>query len=395
VHRATPRWVVASVGMSARAPLSTPLSQVLLAFTIELDNELEHRLAQAGGGARVTSLTMWSNFLRFVGDGITVGELPAASGLQKARMHSTLGGMERWGYVYVAPAPAEHPPSTKRDGYGSARAFRADWVVRPTPPGRNAQEIWPRLHGEIEERWEQRFGASAISELRSSLRAIVDRLDIELPEFLPILGSANGLAADVPPRERRTDSGAASSLHLPGLLSKVLLAYTIDFESESELSLPVSANFVRVLDDSGVAVRELPLAAGVSKEATSIALTAMTKAGVVAVDGRTAATKRVRLTSKGVVAQAAIPGVHVGVEERWDERFGVDGVRRIRGALEDVLEQRDGERSRLALGLQPYPDGWRASKPYLAHTAAMIEDPTVGLPRYPMVLYRGGWPDGS
>jgi hypothetical protein len=162
----------------------------------------------------------------------------------------------------------------------------------------------------------------------------------------------------------------------------VLLAYTIDFESESELSLPLCANFVRVLDESGVAVRELPLAAGVSKEATSMALTAMTKSGAVAVAGETAATKRARLTSRGLVAQAAIPGVHIGVEDRWGERFGVDDVRRIRAALEGVLEQRDGEQ-------------WRATKPYLAHTAAMIEDPTVGLPRYPMVLYRGGWPDGS
>jgi hypothetical protein len=303
------------------------------------------------------------------------------------------GGLERWGYVYVAPAPAERPLSARRDGYGSARALRGDWVVRPTPPGRNAQEIWPPLFGEIEERWEQRFGAATIDELKTSLREVVDRLDIELPDFLPILGSANGLAADIPHRERSTEAGNAPSLL--GLLSRALLAYTIDFESESELSLPVSANLVRVLDDSGMAVRELPLAAGVSREATSMALTAMRKAGVVAVDGRTAATKRVRLTSKGLAARKAIPGLHAGVEERWHERFGVDGVRRVRAALQELLEQRDGERSRLALGLQPHPGGWRATRPYLPHTAAMIEDPSVGLPRYPMVLYRGGWPDGS
>ena len=90
------------------------------------------------------------------------------------------------------------------------------------------------------------------------------RLDVELPEYLPILGSANGMAADIPPRERR----GTPPDHLPGLLSHVLLAYTLDFERESELSLPLSANFVRVLDETGVDVRDLPLAAGVSKEAT-------------------------------------------------------------------------------------------------------------------------------
>jgi hypothetical protein len=34
--------------------------------------------------------------------------------------------------------------------------------------------------------------------------------------------------------------------------------------------------------------------------------------------------------------------------------------------------------------MQPYPDGWRAS----------VRAPAT-LPQYPMVLHRGGYPDGS
>ena len=98
--------------MPAPAPLSTLLSRILVAFTIELDNEFERRFEQAGGGARVVSLVMWSNFMRFVGDGITVGELPTAVGLQKPRVLSTLGGMERWRYVFVAP-PGRSPPAER------------------------------------------------------------------------------------------------------------------------------------------------------------------------------------------------------------------------------------------------------------------------------------------
>jgi len=50
----------------------------------------------------------------------------------------------------------------------------------------------------------------------------------------------------------------------------------------------------------------------------------------------------------------------------------------------------------LALGLEPYPDGWRAERtPYRAQTEAMLADPVSALPRYPMVLHRGGWPDGN
>ena len=35
-------------------------------------------------------------------------------------------------------------------------------------------------------------------------------------------------------------------------------------------------------------------------------------------------------------------------------------------------------------GLEPYPDGWRAK----------VRRPEA-LPHYPMVLHRGGYPDGS
>jgi len=40
------------------------------------------------------------------------------------------------------------------------------------------------------------------------------------------------------------------------------------------------------------------------------------------------------------------------------------------------------------------PAEWRASKPYVAHTRAVLDDPTARLPHSPMVLHRGGWPDG-
>jgi hypothetical protein len=43
-------------------PLSTPLSQLLVAFTIELDNEVEARMAEAAPGRFRISVVMWSNF---------------------------------------------------------------------------------------------------------------------------------------------------------------------------------------------------------------------------------------------------------------------------------------------------------------------------------------------
>ena len=185
---------------------------------------------------------MWSNFLRLVGDGIAVSELPTAAGLPKARLLSTLGGMERWRYVFVGPEPADTPPQVKRDGWGSARGLRGDWILRPTPAGRKAEEIWRPLFDDVEGRWEKRFGADAVEELRSTLRTIVAQLELELPEYLPIMGSANGMTADLSPRERELPADDVS-LHLSALLAQVLLAYTIEFEQRSELSLPLCANF--------------------------------------------------------------------------------------------------------------------------------------------------------
>ena len=44
----------------------------------------------------------------------------------------------------------------------------------------------------------------------------------------------------------------------------------------------------------------------------------------------------------------------------------------------------DPAHSPLMAGLEPYPDNWRAGTP-----------PPRTLPHFPMVLHRGGFPDGS
>jgi hypothetical protein len=378
--------------VSGDLPLSTLLSQLLVAHTIELDNEFERRLAETGHRPRIVSIVMWSNFLRFVGDGIAVGELPDVAQLPQRRLLSTVGGMERWRYVYVAPRSAKRPPKAKRDGYGSARGLRSDWVVRPTPAGRQAREIWPPLFALIDERWEARFAFEAVDELRGALGSIVARLEVDLPDYLPIVAAADGMVAGLSPASKATTSDDG---RLSTLLSRVLLAYTLEAEVRSELSLPLSANVVRVLDEAGVPVGDVPSAAGVSKEATSMALTFLTKNGYVAVEGRSAATKRTRLTAKGRDVQERMTDLHDAVEDDWRAQFGRDELSRLRSSLQTLLERRDLDGLLLSQGLQPQPGGWRASKPYLERTRAMIEDPRAYLPHYPMVLHRGGWPDGS
>ena len=169
---------------AGRPPLSALLSEVLVAFIIEFDNEFErqmpHRTSEHGRTqARGTvpwlvSMAMWSTCLRFVGeDGITVGELA-----RRARTGTNLAGMQRWGYITVAPDPADTRPRPPRSG----------WVIHATASGRRAQKIWQPLASVIEERWAGRFGADDIAALKESLQVVAGQLDPALPDCLPILG---------------------------------------------------------------------------------------------------------------------------------------------------------------------------------------------------------------
>jgi hypothetical protein len=361
--------------VTTRLPLSTLLSHALVACTIELDNEFERRFTEAGGGARVTSLTMWSNLLRFIGDGVTVGELVSAVGLPKQQALSRLGGVERWRYVSVGAL------DERRDGYGSARGTKDAWEVRFTPAGERAAAIWPVLPEEIEERWRDRFGAAEIDGLVESLRLVDEATDVALPDFLPVVSSSNGMALELPAVAGRR---APEDLPLVVLLAHALMAYTLELEENTALSLPLSANVLRVLGDEPIRVRELPALTGISKEAVEVSLTALSTTTYVVVEGAPKSRRTIRLTTAGREQQAEDSRLHV----RTEGRCAV--ADRLRAALDRILYHPG-----LVTGLTPYPDGWRASKPYVQHTEAALADPRGRLPHYPMVLHRGGWPDGS
>ncbi|MGD0303002.1 MAG: MarR family winged helix-turn-helix transcriptional regulator [Bryobacteraceae bacterium] len=340
-------------------PLFTLLSEVLVAFTIEFDNEFEHRTPHrttqfgSGSGPWLVSMVMWSNCMRFVTDeGLTVRELE-----DLARTKTNLNGMQRWGYIST-----QGPP---RSG-----------VIRATPKGRQAREVWRALFGEIEKRWQARFGPNEIGQLRESLGALNSRIDADLPDCLPILGY--GLFSGALERKRERLAGSQDELSLPALLSRVLLAFAIEFESESDLSLAISANVLRVLDETGVRVRDLPLLSGVSKEAISMALGFLKKKSIAVVEPDPAGSraKIARLTPKGRAAQDAYHKLVEIIEERWKARFGERSIRVLREQLQRLVVAPSA--------IEPYPDGWRARVP----------KPGTW-PHYPMVLHRGGFPDGS
>jgi DNA-binding MarR family transcriptional regulator len=339
--------------------------------------------AHSGRGPWLASMAMWANFMQF----IDAGGVPARAVEGLARL-TNLPGMQRWGYVTVGPDPAHSTPEPPR----------SDWIVRPTAAGRRAQAVWRPLAGRIETRWQQRFGTDQISGLSAALRVLASQFDMELPLYLPVFWSGKSEVPDLQGWMPAAGAGAAApALDLSALLSRVLLAFAIDFERESRLPLPVSANALRVVTEQGVRLRDLPLLAGVSKEAISMSLGFLGKSDCVLVepDPSASRTKLVRLTAKGRKAQDKYWRLLALVEDRWRERFGEADVDRLLVALQDLADQRDGDRPRLSMGLEPYADGWRAHAPYLARTRAMVTDPGAALPHYPMVLHRGGYPDGS
>jgi DNA-binding MarR family transcriptional regulator len=347
-----------------RLPLSAMLAQVLVAFTIEFDNEFEHRMphrttahGSPGDGPWLVSLAMWAGCMRFVGDdGVTVADLE-----RRARTRSNLPGMRRWGYLVIDPEDPRRPGP--------------DAVLRPTSMGRRAKEVWRDLSEVVEDRWRVRFGDDEIDRLRESLTAVTDRLEPGLPDCLPILG--HGLYSKVTGGEEPGDS----RLPLSALLSRVLLAFAVEFESKSGLSLAISANVLRVLDEARVRVRDLPSLTGVSKEAISMAMGVLEKGRLAAVEPDPAGGrwKVARLTPEGRVVKDEHRRLFDGIEERRRHRFDA-----LSGCLAGLVGDATAATSPLFGGLEPYPDGWRASV-RRAET----------LPHYPMVLHRGGFPDGS
>jgi len=339
--------------------LPTALSQALIAFTIEFDNEFEHRVEhhtgnRKGRGVWLTSMVMWSNFMRL----IPAGGVPLHAVAANGRI-TNLGGLQRWGYIRVEPA---------------------DQTVHLEPGGQRAQEVWRPLAAKIEDRWRERLGDGPVNDLRQALSATANPA---LPLYLPVLRYADGMRAG----HVRGAPGAVAE-DLAALLSQALLSFTLEYEDESDLSLALSADVVRVLSADGIPVGDVPARSGVSKEAITAAVGFLQRNGYASVELEPATRARlIRLTNKGLSAQAHHPRLVKAVEQRWRKRLGGDFDRLAKAVITG---------RRLALGLQPYPDGWRATRdPYRARTLAVLADPDSALPQYPMVLHRGGYPDGS
>jgi DNA-binding MarR family transcriptional regulator len=374
--------------MQPSIPLSTLLAQTLIAFTIELDNEFEHRLPHVttlgrkrgvpGDGPWLVSLVMWSNFMRYLGDdGIPVREFERLKGTTIDTLESSVAGMTRWGYVEIEPAAKGRSPKGRvRDG-----------MIRPTRAGRRAAGVWCDLPCEIEGRWEKRFALPNVAALKGELQTISCAVDRPLPHYPPVRHHDMRVEQDDRGGGLPAGDAAVSTLDLSALLSRVLLAFAIDHEYESEISLAMGASALRILDgDEAIDLRELPRRSGLSKEAVNFVVKWLQNRRFIHVGHNPADTRvqLVSLTQRGVTAKSIHETRPSLVEKGWRARFGAGVVDGLRGSLEALVGDGSLAGSRFGEGITPPPDGWRSWVP-IPET----------LPHYPIVLHRGGYPDGA
>jgi hypothetical protein len=372
--------------MAPGLPLPTLHSHLLVAFTIEFDNEAEHRIAhrtstgpgaqRPGGSPWLVSQVMWVNTLRYVDDrGTRVDDLHAWARTTR----TSLTALQRWGYVTLATTT----PVRRGDRIpGGARVVTTD-------AGRAAAAVWRPLAAEIERRWRDRFGAGTVDGLRSSLEVVLGRVGVDLPRYLPVVDPTNNekTGSLVSPAPSMPDDwdGDGDGDGLPVLLARPLIAFTLESESESRLSLPIGANVLRVLDRTGVRMRDLPTLTGVSREAVAMAVGFLERrsgADLVADPGVKGEGGPTDLP--GGTGPGAVHAVLGSTEKAWRRRYGADTVATLRRALEQVAGRSPaGTGSLLFQGIEVYPDGWRPK----------VRPPQL-LPHYPMVLHRGGHPDG-
>jgi hypothetical protein len=370
-------------------PLTALLSQACIAFAIEFDNEFEarvpHRTTLAGEGAEaglpwLVSLGMWALYLRHIDDdGTRVRDFVRRAGLSKEAARAALERLIRWwGYVDMLPPRG-----------GTKNAPKGDWTLRPSAGGVPAFRVWRVLAGIVEDRWRERLGQERVG----ALRAALERLAREFPPagayYLPIV--RYGLFTPAPVLRGDADD---TTLPLYALLCTPLIAAAFEVERESNVSMALGENVLRVLAQGSALVSELPAQTGLSFRAVASSLTYLLRQEL-AVEERPGRFRAIALTQAGIAAERQFRERIRALERNWRARYGSDVIDRVRAAVQQILAARDGNTSALGAGLLPPPQGWRAERPYFRQTEAFVAEPESHLAHFPAIAHRGAWPDGS
>jgi hypothetical protein len=215
-----------------------------------------------------------------------------------------------------------------------------------------------------------------MADLGDALGAVLAPVERALPRAVP---RADNLLWT------RWDAAAPAGQDLDGLslverLAQVLLLNALDHEADAVAPLTMAANLLRVVDGDGTPLGEAVARAGISKEAMAF-LTGWRQVTRFTVEREP---RRLFLTPAGREAKEDYWSRARRVEEAWSTRWGGTVVAGLRTALERIVVAPTLDHSPLASLIEPPPDCWRS----------WVKRPTT-LPHYPMMLHRGGYPDGA
>jgi hypothetical protein len=170
-------------------PLSTLLSQALVALTIEADHLFELRMPHCTteslkrgepiAGPWLISMPFWANCLKHVEtEGMTVRALFDRELIAGSFLQGNNPGLVRWGYLRLVPGTAR------------SKKLGREWSVVPTQHGLLAQRTWAPLPVEVDARWVERW--PEVAALRGALERVVVAADRDLPDHLPVNGGHDG-----------------------------------------------------------------------------------------------------------------------------------------------------------------------------------------------------------
>ena len=387
-------------------PLSALLSQFLVVYTIEVDNEFELRMSREGYAGTRLSLVVWTNVLKFIPiDGISPKDLASRSLSSTDRLKLILGCLERWGFVTLKSNEADIASvrvpmysKVRREGWGSGRGIALDSTVRLTNKGKLAAKIWPNIWAEVEESWKQRLGLGDYRRLHDELRDVANLSEYELPEGLPGLGSVEEKIS-FPSKGREPEE---SDIPLSVLISRVLLMFAMEYNRRSRVSLALCANVIRVLGTEPVNVGDLAALTGCSSEASDIGWQLKPFVQLENNPDKKRG-KVVRLSPLGLKVQHSYLKLTAEIEDEWEQKFGGEKINGLRSTLQTLSNKKEGEELILASGLIPPEGVARAGatvpalgrrdvgvaarqriKDLVEQTQRFLKGPKGSLPHYPL-----------
>jgi hypothetical protein len=380
-----------SMTSSPHRPLSALLSQILVAFTVELDNEFEVRMRADGSSGAGLSLVVWSNLLQHLPEERSARDLVTESLCEFRSLRHMLACLERWEVIGLARDASDKRPA--RQGWGSGRGINLSTLVKPKQSAQKAREIWPELLRAIEERWRERFGKDEIHRLRASLGKIVGQAGLALPQgFVDI-------------RERKESFPPKTfadtyTLPLPTLLAQTLMLFAREFEAHSVAPLALSANALRVLKETPTPAGDIPALTGCSPETAGIGW--QIKPYIVVKSAPHNVGKVISLSPRGLDAQESYHRLTKEIEHTWEKNFASAAIATLRESLLQLFREDQNGKSLLSEGLLPPPHVVRSGialpalgrlvvraaarkrmRDMLAQTEAFVSDPS-SLPHYPL-----------